>query len=140
VLDDFGLVAALEWQLREFERRSGLECRFASSADQIDLDRERATAVFRIFQEALTNISRHANATQVDVTVEHGPDWLALRIQDNGDGIAPERLANPDSFGLASMRERARLLAGELSIAGGPAQGTTVMMQVPLDGRRISAG
>jgi two-component system sensor histidine kinase UhpB len=65
---------------------------------------------------------------------------VALRIQDNGNGIAPERLANPDSFGLASMRERARLLAGELTIEGNPGQGTTVVMKVPLDGRRNGAG
>jgi signal transduction histidine kinase len=132
VLDDFGLVAALEWQLDEFGRRSGLMCRFRTEVSAVELGREAATAVFRIFQEALTNISRHAEATQVDVHLEQGDGFLVLRVRDDGRGIAPEQAAAPHSLGLVGMRERARYLAGDIAITGAPGQGTTVLIKIPV--------
>jgi PAS domain S-box-containing protein len=138
VLDDFGLVAALEWQLQDFGRRAGLDCRFRASVEQVDLEREQATAVFRIFQEALTNIGRHANASRVDVSLAQSDGVLTLHVQDNGRGIAPERALSRESFGLASMRERARLLSGKLVIEGSEDRGTTVLIQIPVDGRTPS--
>jgi signal transduction histidine kinase len=132
ILDHFGLLAALEWQLDEFKRRSSIGTRWTNHADEAALPAERATAVFRVFQESLTNIARHAQATHVDVKIEATDDQLVLQVSDNGRGITPAEISGAQSLGLAGMRERIGLLGGMLDIQGAPDQGTTVLVRVPL--------
>lgn len=132
ILDDFGLAAAIEWQLQEFEQRAGIECVFEGGADDLPLRPEAATALFRIFQETLTNVARHAQARLVEVRLEAAPDGLVLEVQDNGRGIAPHEIEGSHSLGLLGMRERVRMLSGTLDIEGQPGQGTRVRVRVPL--------
>jgi PAS domain S-box-containing protein len=132
LLDDLGLAAAIEWQLDEFRERTGLECLFTSNLKDTALEADSATALFRIFQEALTNVARHAHATQVTVKLDEGPDSLTLCIQDNGRGISEEEMQAAKSFGLLGMRERVYLLEGEIDLHGAPGQGTTVTVRIPL--------
>jgi signal transduction histidine kinase len=132
VLDEFGLVAAIEWQLQEFQTRSGIAGHLTSSIDQVHLDSRRSIHLLRVFQEALTNIARHAQATQVDVTLSEQSGSLILQIRDNGLGISEQAMLRTQSLGLIGMRERARHLSGELEIQGIAGQGTTVTLKVPL--------
>jgi signal transduction histidine kinase len=132
LLDDFGLVAALEWQLQEFGERAGLDVQFHSNREHLDLDQVASIALFRVFQETLTNIARHAQASAIDVSLEAQTESLVLRVSDNGRGIALNEVAGNRSFGLVSMRERVRLLSGELDISGIPGRGTTVLVRLPL--------
>lgn len=132
ILDDFGLIAALEWQANEFERTVGMECSFASNTDDIDIYPEAGAAVFRIFQEALTNVARHSDATAVDVTVTFADDELRLGIKDNGKGIDLDRLSKTRSLGLIGMRERARLIGASLEIGRRTKGGTAIELGVPL--------
>jgi signal transduction histidine kinase len=131
MLDDLGLVAAIEWQAQDFERRSGIVCRCTAVEDDIMVDRERATVVFRICQEALTNIARHAGATDVSIRFEEQEGSLLLEVRDNGHGIPPEKIADPHSLGLLGMRERARSFGGQVDIMGRPAEGTTIILRLP---------
>jgi signal transduction histidine kinase len=132
ILDDFGLVPALEWQAGEFQRRTGLRCTFASDVTRENWDGDVTTALFRIFQETLTNVLRHARATRVDVHLWQDDDVLLLEIADNGRGITPEEIANTRSIGLLGMRERAALLGGEISFIGASGRGTTVLIRLPI--------
>jgi signal transduction histidine kinase len=129
---DLGLVAALEWQAREFERQAGVGCVFRSAAREIDLDPDHASALFRIFQEALTNIAKHAGATRVLVTLRRQRHQLLLTICDNGRGIAPSDRLKPHSFGLRGMSERARALGGTLTLSEAPGGGTMVAIKTRL--------
>jgi signal transduction histidine kinase len=131
VLDDLGLAAAVEWQAREFEHRTGIPCALRSTVDDGALDPVVSTAVFRIFQESLTNVARHSSASSVEVTLEHRDSDLVLEVFDNGIGIAPAETSNIRSIGLAGMRERAHLVGGGLSITGAAGAGTTVLLQIP---------
>jgi signal transduction histidine kinase/DNA-binding response OmpR family regulator len=132
LLDDFGLVAALEWQLQEFGQRAGLNVQFHTNREQLDLNQDTSIALFRVFQETLTNIARHAQASAIEVTLEAQTDSLVLRVSDNGRGIDLNELAGNKSFGLVSMRERVQLLSGGLDISGLPGRGTTVLVRIPL--------
>jgi PAS domain S-box-containing protein len=132
VLDDFGLVAALEWQAREFTTRTGIACDFTELSEELPLDPAHATALFRIFQETLTNVARHAEATQVNARLHYEHNNLHLQIHDNGKGISADEIKNSRSLGLVGMRERALLLGGKFSIEGGPGMGTTIDVQIPL--------
>jgi signal transduction histidine kinase len=138
-LDQLGLVAALEWQAESFARRSGLRCRFTGSADVRELDMGRATAVFRAFQEMLTNVERHANANRVTVAIRRRGKCLLLNVRDNGRGVTPRQALKPSSFGLLGMRERAMLLGGDVTIKSAPRKGTSVTMVIPLANRRLAA-
>lgn len=131
-LDDFGLAAAIEWQLQEFEKRSGIRSRYSAEEGPSELDKEIATAIFRVFQEALTNVVRHAQASEVSVRLQQQIGYLLLQVHDNGRGINPSDLANVKSLGLLGMRERVRLFSGELDIQGAPGLGTTVQVRIPL--------
>ena len=135
-LDQLGLMAALEWQVESFSRRSGLRCRFVGRGSVDELDAGRATAVFRMFQEILTNVERHANASSVTVNVRRTGNQLTLHVRDNGRGLAPERMKSPGSYGLLGMRERALLLGGTLTVESGARGGTTVVATIPLANRR----
>ncbi|MFA5317038.1 MAG: PAS domain S-box protein [Dehalococcoidales bacterium] len=131
ILDDFGLVAAIEWQAEEFQKRSGIKCK-VSSVTEPHLDRDLNTALFRIFQETLTNAARHTSATRVTVNLKDQDGKMIMRIRDNGKGITPEQLSSPSSFGIIGMRERVRALRGEITIRGIPGKGTTVTVTIPL--------
>ena len=126
-----GLIAALEWQAQEFESRTGIPCRVALPHDLPQLGAECSTAIFRIFQESLTNVARHAHATQVDARLELEPTHIVLQVRDNGRGFDPGKVKASKSLGLVGMQERALLLNGELQIEGVPDAGTTVTLRVP---------
>ena len=130
VLDHLDLRAAMEWQIQEFQVRSGIICEFRSNVDTIDLDRDSATALFRIFQEAMTNVARHANASRVNIGIVQTDDSLLMEVSDNGRGITESNIANSRSFGILGIRERALLLGGEVDIKGVPGQGTTLTVRV----------
>lgn len=132
VLDDLGLVAAIEWQTDEFERRTGIRCTASLPSDSPTIDRDRSTAIFRIFQETLTNIARYANAKNVAITLKADEDTLVLEVKDDGVGIPTQKVNDPQSLGLVGMRERAVFVGAKLSIAGRPTRGTTVTLEVPL--------
>jgi signal transduction histidine kinase len=110
-----------------------LDVEFHCNAEHINLERDTSTAIFRVFQETLTNIARHAQASAIEVTLDAQTDGLVLRVRDNGRGISERELASNKSFGLVSMRERVELLAGGLDISGAPGQGTTVLVRIPLE-------
>jgi PAS domain S-box-containing protein len=131
LLDDLGLAAAIEWQTQEFAERTEIDCELYVSDEEIALDRDLATAVFRIFQETLTNVARHAQATEVYVELEVSSDELMLVVHDNGRGIAEGQVAGPGSLGLMGMQERARSWGGDITFEGVPGQGTTVTVRVP---------
>ena len=130
VLDDLGLLAAIEWAVEEFQARTGIQsCVSLPDAEPV-LDAESSTALFRILQEALTNVARHARATRVTVRLAQGDRGLSLEVQDNGEGI-PEAQRASRSLGVLGMRERVILLGGEFSIGSTPKNGTTVTVRIP---------
>jgi PAS domain S-box-containing protein len=131
VLDDLGLVAAIEWQCRDFQRRTGITCHCTVSHEDLRIDPEHATAVFRICQEALTNVTRHAQATEVQVRLEDQGVGLLLQVSDNGRGIPQDRLADAKSFGLLGMHERAGLLGGDVRIDTREGAGCTITLRLP---------
>jgi len=133
VLDDLGLVAAIEWQIEQFQSRSGLTCHWTNNASEIQLTRERATAVFRILQEILTNVLRHARAANLYVKLSRSKQFFELEVKDDGQGITESQRMNTQSLGLLGMKERALLVGGEVSINGKEGGGTTVVVRVPLD-------
>lgn len=133
VLDDLGLVAAIEWQVQQFETRSGLHCEWKSDVSEVQLSRERATVVFRIFQEILTNVLRHANATNLYVSLATVAGKLELKVRDDGRGITEGERVNPRSLGLLGMKERALLVGGDVEFSGAEGQGTTVFVRVPIE-------
>jgi signal transduction histidine kinase len=132
VLDHLGLRSALEWQAREFQARTLIECEFVSSVDHLPLDSERSTAVFRILQEALTNVARHARATRVDISLQEQDRQLVLHIHDNGRGISDAELSSTSRFGLLGMRERAHIFGGDVMIEAAPEGGTVVTVRIPV--------
>jgi len=137
VLDDLGLIAALNWQAQEFTSRTEILCEFVTSLDYVILEDETATGVFRVFQEALTNVVRYSRATKVIVVLREGErspfgnGYLVLEIRDNGRGITAEEIMNPKSLGLLGMKERVLAFGGELSISGELGGGTTLVLKIP---------
>ena len=132
VLDDLGLVAAIEWQVDQFQARTGLKCHWTNTANEVALDREKSTAVFRILQEILTNVLRHAHATNLDVRLSRNRNHLELEVKDDGCGITKGQRINSRSLGLLGMKERALLVGGDVHISGKEGRGTTVLVRVPL--------
>jgi two-component system sensor histidine kinase UhpB len=131
ILDDLGLAAAVEWVAEEFQARTGTKVHLSLPGIHLAIDREHATALFRILQEILTNVARHANATQVNVRLFKEQGSLILDVRDDGIGVSKEELSAGRSLGILGMRERALLLGGELMISGAPASGTTVTVRIP---------
>jgi PAS domain S-box-containing protein len=131
VLDKLGLVAAIEWQAREFQERSGIVCETHLPSEEISLDSDRATAVFRIFQEALTNVARHANASKVSVDLSTKAESLILTVRDNGKGIDQNKIYDRGSMGLVGMRERAMAFGGTIEVTALPKRGTCVNVCIP---------
>jgi PAS domain S-box-containing protein len=134
ILDDLGLVEAIEWQAQKFQAQTGIVCRCDCSLEDVELSQDQSTAVFRIFQEALTNILRHAQATSVDITMRKENGELILTISDNGRGIMEDEEAGRLSLGILGMRERAHLAGGRIDITGVKGEGTEVIVRVPISG------
>jgi PAS domain S-box-containing protein len=132
ILDDLGLVAAIEWQAEEFQNRTGISCNVTVDPQDLTVDQDLSTAIFRIFQETLTNVARHAHATNVAVGLKERAERLTLRVRDNGTGIKEEQIFDPKSFGLIGIRERVYPWGGKFSIKGIPGKGTTVVVNVRL--------
>jgi signal transduction histidine kinase len=135
ILDDFGLESAIEWQAEEFQNRTGVRCRVDSSVAGLGLTKEQSTAVFRIFQETLTNIMRHSKATEVNVRLEKNENTLMLEVADNGRGITVAEISDSQSFGLLGIRERLYPLNGQVDFIGQPNKGTRVIVRVPISGK-----
>jgi signal transduction histidine kinase len=131
LLDDLGLVAAVEWAARDFETRTHIACRLSLPAGDLTMTPDQATTVFRIFQEALTNIARHSGATEVDVHLAEDDQAVVLRVHDNGRGFDETQIAARGSLGIVGMRERAAAAGGELTVHGIPGEGTSVSLRVP---------
>jgi signal transduction histidine kinase len=130
LLDHFGLVAAIEWQAHDFQDRSGIECQL--QAEEVELRGDRATALFRIFQESLTNVARHAEATKVEISLNSQNGNVLLEISDDGKGVAKEKISSSTSLGLLGMRERAYAFGGDVKIESDGGRGTTVRVQIPI--------
>jgi signal transduction histidine kinase len=133
-LDELGLVAAIEWQAKEFQSRTGIRTQLTVQEPPPTLDWKRSTAVFRILQEALSNVARHAQGTRVHINLKADAERLTLEVIDNGKGITKQALADQRSLGLLDMRERTFLLGGAVTIVGQPGQGTMVTVLMPLQG------
>lgn len=140
ILDSLGLVAAIEWQANEFHSRTGIPCVVTSDVPDTPWDQDFTTVLFRIFQETLTNIIRHAKATRVEVRLAQEDGFVLLTVSDNGRGVSEEEIANTKSLGIVGMRERAMLIGGEVIIEGRSGRGTTVTVRAPLHGPRPPKG
>jgi signal transduction histidine kinase len=132
VLDDLGLPDAIEWQVQQFQARTGIACRIECAAEPVALTKEQSTELFRILQEALTNVLRHAGASRVDVRAWAESGGYTLRVRDNGRGITAEERLAVSSLGILGMRERAALVGATFEITSAPGQGTTITVRVPL--------
>jgi signal transduction histidine kinase len=133
VLDELGLTAAIEWQAKEFRKRTGIRCKLSLPSKGPVLDRDRSTAMFRIFQELLTNVARHANATKIAVVMRLEPaDTLVLSVEDNGQGVDEAVAYSPKSLGFLGMRERILPFGGKIDVAGSRGKGSKVSISIPL--------
>ncbi len=131
-LDNLGLLAALEWESEEFTKRMEIECRLTTNINGLDINNDCATAIYRITQEALTNVARHAQASKVGIDLKYDSGRLSLEISDNGIGISEEQLSSPNSFGLMGVRERALQYGGEFSVDGVKEKGTKIRVSLPV--------
>jgi PAS domain S-box-containing protein len=132
ILDDLGLVVAINWEIKRFKEKTGIICTFQSDVEEITIPEKHTTTLFRISQECLTNIARHANATKVEITLIEKGENLILEIEDNGKGITTEQIRNPLSLGILGMRERIKNLKGKFHISGTPGKGTKVKVALPV--------
>jgi two-component system sensor histidine kinase UhpB len=132
LLDDLGLIPAIEWQVQEFQNRTKIRCRTDIAHHDIELTPDQATTIFRVFQESLTNVARHAEAKKVLVNLTEREGILKLIVSDDGKGISENRVYSPDSLGFLGMRERLRPFRGKLEVHGAPDQGTTIEITLPL--------
>lgn len=132
VLDQLGLEAAIEWQAQEFRHRTGIACATSISPDHISVDAQQSTALFRILQEVLTNVVRHAHATEVDIRLEETREHVMMQVTDNGKGITAVEQSGLQAFGLLGMRLRAQQQGGTFDIHGTSGRGTTVTVRIPL--------
>ncbi len=139
ILDHLGLGAAIEWQAQEYTKRSGIECEFNMVPRDIIVDGKHSIALFRIFQESLTNVLRHARATRVTATLRDQGDNVVLEIADNGVGIKDEQLSKANSFGLLGIRERVQICNGEMLIAGNQNDGTKITVIIPKNSETLSS-
>ncbi|HMI79135.1 MAG TPA: PAS domain S-box protein, partial [Ferruginibacter sp.] len=133
ILDDLGLIAALEWQGEEFKKRSGTDVEFINKTGEIVLEPRAVTAIFRIYQELLTNIARHANASFVTTTLEKKDDNLYFSITDNGSGFNLETINNKRTLGLLGIKERTLLLGGTYEFKSTPGKGSETVISIPVN-------
>ena len=132
ILDDFGLAAAIEWQAEEFQKRTGMECSTHLEPHEFDLNKEKSTNLFRIVQESLTNVIRHADATKVEINLYEKDGILLLEVVDNGKGISRAAISDSKSFGLIGIKERVHSQGGELNIIGTPKEGTRLIVKMSI--------
>ncbi len=132
MLDDLGLIPAAEWLVNNFIQRTGIQCGFTVDPPDLELQDPHATAIFRILQESLANVARHAHASRVDVTLDGGDGELTLRVRDDGCGFAAGDPRKPNSFGLVGLRERAYLLDGDITVDTAPGKGALIEVRIPL--------
>jgi signal transduction histidine kinase len=128
---DLGIVAALEWLVEEFIGYAGIPCELVLGDGDITLNEFTATAIFRIIQESLTNIARHADATQVEIIVTRSDGQLCFEVRDNGKGFDPHAVASRKSFGLVGIRERVAMMEGVFEVDSEPGRGTRIRVCVP---------
>ena len=133
ILDELGLIAAIEWQSGEFEKLTNIKCSLILPREEIKLEKNKSTAIFRILQEALTNIARHSQATQAVVSLLPHQSDISLEILDNGIGITQEQIRDFKSLGIHGMEERAMVFGGHVYIEGIAGKGTTVKVEIPID-------
>jgi signal transduction histidine kinase len=138
LLDDLGLGAAIEWHINEFEKRTGIPVVYQGLNDEIELSMASKTGLFRIVQEALTNVARYANARHVRVNLMKDDEQLSLTIQDDGIGFDKEKVYAKKTFGIVGMRERTAMMGGVYDLDSVPGKGTTILVQVPLVSKLIS--
>ena len=132
---DCGIVAAVQWQAKEFSDRTGIACKVSCGSDEISLDSDLSVAIFRIFQETLTNIAKHAHATRIQVKLVELDELILLEVIDNGRGISYNDMEKQDSFGIRGMRERCQQLKGNFHISGETGKGTKVTILIPTGNR-----
>ena len=137
LLDHFGLPAAIEWLFKEFTERTGIGCNLTVNPEDLGLSRDHATVLFRVVQEAMTNVARHAEATKLKIALSHTNGDLQLDIQDNGKGITVAAAGNLKSLGLLGVRERVKSAGGLMKISGGPDRGTLLTVNIPRNGANI---
>ena len=133
ILDELGLIAAIEWQTEEFEKMTNIKCSLVLPGEELLLEKNKSTAIFRIFQEALTNIARHAKATQASISLLQHQSIIYLEIQDNGRGITQEQEKDFNSLGIHGMKERAMVFNGQVYVEGITGKGTIVKVEIPID-------
>jgi len=133
ILDDFGLLAAIEWKIDEFRQQTGMQCVLTEPEDDIVMDKNRDIATFRIMQEALINITLHSGATKVAIDIETGANKLIIKIADNGCGMTKAQMHNSGKYGILGMHERVRHFGGDLAIVSSPGKGTTLVLNMPLN-------
>ncbi len=138
ILDSIGLAAAVEWHTREFTKRTEIDVKLHQNGELPPMNDTVTTGVYRIVQEALTNVARHSEATCVEVIIQLNNGELQVEIADNGKGVDQAELVNPESLGILSMQERARMLGGKITITGKPGKGTHIVLRAPLQGRNQS--
>jgi len=131
-LDDLGLVPAVDWLVEVFTQRNGIPCDLEVGSADLNLPSALATAVFRIIQESLVNVGKHARASRVKVSIERANGVLTVGVHDDGVGFVAAAARRPDSYGLLGLRERALLVGGELAVTSAPGQGTHIVARLPL--------
>jgi PAS domain S-box-containing protein len=136
LLDDLGLSAAIEWQAEEFQQRTGIQCTILIDPKDVTFDKDRNTAIFRILQETLTNIARHADASEVNLSLKQRDGQIELKVRDNGIGITENQISNAKSFGLIGIKERVKIFGGSNIIKGTPGKGTVMTVKIPLYDRK----
>jgi PAS domain S-box-containing protein len=138
MLDDLGLVPAVEWLVENFTQRTGVPCELAVSTSDLKLHNAHSTAVFRIVQESLANIAKHARASRAEVAIEQNGSEVTISVRDDGVGFSPQDPRKPKSFGLVGLRERAYLLGGEAAITSAPGRGTNIEVRLPVSSMPVS--
>jgi PAS domain S-box-containing protein len=131
ILDDLGLIPAMDWHVRDFQKRTGIQTEIVSNVDELNLSAEASAAVYRVLQEALTNVIRHAKASRVCVTVDLAGRSLRIAIEDNGQGMTPTQGADLKSLGIVGMKERISRIGGAFQIFSGPGKGTRLDILIP---------
>jgi signal transduction histidine kinase len=139
ILDDLGLVPAAEWLAQDFTQRTGVPCQLVVGSGDLEFRDPHATAIFRILQETLTNVARHAEARRVEVALDRTDGRVTLDVRDDGRGFSTGDPRRPNAFGLVGLRERAQLLGGDVSIESRPGRGTSVHARIPLEKRTPAA-
>jgi len=140
MLDDLGLVPALEWHAREISKRTGLRVQVAAEESAGDLSDELKTCIYRVVQEALHNVAKHANATTVNIEMKRDGDLVRLTIDDDGVGITPKPTNGRQTFGMAGMRERIGNIGGKVKVSSARGQGTRIEVNAPVSGNGVAAG